>query len=62
MNTIDVSGYSAEWVAKALACLKRDGEVTLALGTHCVIPKWHEDGNNETRLVQAAAKLKENGK
>jgi hypothetical protein len=62
MTTIDVTGYSAEWVAKALACLKRDGEVTLALGTHCVIPKWHEDDKNETRLVQAAAKLKETRK
>ena len=62
MKTIDVSRYSGEWVAKALAAMKADGEVTLVNGTHCVIPKWYEGTDNETRLVQAAAKLKGHGK
>ena len=35
-NTIDVSGYSGGWVTKALARMKRDGEVVLKAGTDAI--------------------------
>ena len=57
-NTIDVSGYSGGWVTKALARMKRDGEVVLKAGTDAIGVTWLQNADNETRLVQAAAKMK----
>ncbi len=58
MKTIDVCGYSGEWVAKALAAMRKDGAVQLQFRDKATAVAWGCDGNDETRLVQAAAKLK----
>ena len=62
MKAIDVSGYSGEWVAKALAAMKADGVVLLLNHTAGTQVTWRDKHDNETRLVQAAAKMKEHGK
>lgn len=62
MKTIDCSGYSGEWVARALAAMKADGVVLLLNHTAGVQVTWREKLDNEKRLTDAAAKLKWSGK